>query len=174
MMSDQSVSSLLIEKAQGRPDQPFLWCDGEWLSYAETVEKSDRLAAGLQSLGVEEGDRVAVILPNEQSAVLSVFACARLGAIQVPLNTFLRGEFLRHQLADCQAAVAITDVLGLQQIEDLRHELPDLRNIVLVTKSTEQDTLVSRVTVPITNYQKLMDRNYEGEFPKVDPKSKIG
>src|SRR6201999_1543234 len=127
-----TVGGLLHDRAARTPDVDFLWTDDEWITYAQTVERSDRLASGLQTLGVNFGDRVAVILQNEQVAVLAVYACARLGAIQVPLNTFLRGEFLRHQLADCQAEVVITDGPGLAQIRRMHDVLPDLKHVVLV------------------------------------------
>jgi non-ribosomal peptide synthetase component E (peptide arylation enzyme) len=73
-LSSDTVTGLLRGQASVTPDVPFLWTDGTWISYAETAGRSDKLAAGLQSLGVDPGDRVAVVLPNEQAAVLAVSA----------------------------------------------------------------------------------------------------
>src|ERR1700691_5046461 len=81
-------------------EDPFLRCGGEWRSYAQVQESSDRLAAGLTGLGLARGDRVAVILPNREEYFPIIFACAKLGLIQVPLNAYLKGEFLLHQLGD--------------------------------------------------------------------------
>jgi carnitine-CoA ligase len=158
-----TVGGSLHDRAGNTPDVDFLWTDGEWITYARTVELSDRLAAGLQSLGVRWGDRVAVVLPNEQAAVLAVYACARLGAIQVPLNTFLRGEFLRHQLVDCQAAVVVTDAPGLDQIRRMHEKLPDLRHVVLVgERDGHEDTGYDLIT-----YGELMASAPAGVFPDV-------
>ena len=164
-MRSDTVSGLLRRQASVTPDVPFLWTDGTWISYAETAGRSDKLAAGLQSLGVGPGDRVAVVLPNEQAAVLAVFACARLGAIQVPLNTFLRGEFLRHQLADCSASVVITDAPGLDQIRRMESVLPDLTSVILVGVG-EGDASPSEY-FELKRYADVIATSHEPTFPEV-------
>ena len=162
------MGGLLNNQAASTPDAPFLWTDGVWLTYAETVERSDRLAAGLASLGVQFRDRVAVVLQNEQAAVLAVYACARLGAIQVPLNTFLRGEFLRHQLADCQASVVITDPPGLEQIRRMESVLPDLKSVVLVAERDGERDGEPDTGFTLTTYDELLAGAKDGVFPEVN------
>ncbi len=61
----------------------------------------------LAGLGVGHGDRVATLLENRAEQVVSFFAALKLGAVQVPINTAYKGEFLRHQLADSGARVFI-------------------------------------------------------------------
>jgi acyl-CoA synthetase (AMP-forming)/AMP-acid ligase II len=46
-----------------------------------------------------------MVLPTEHAAAITIFGSARLGAIQVSLNTFLRGEFLRYQLANSRSSI---------------------------------------------------------------------
>ena len=69
-------------------DRPF--------TYAALADESARLAAGLRQLGVRAGDRVALWLPNVPAWLALVFACARLGAIAVSVNT----RFRSHEVAD--------------------------------------------------------------------------
>ena len=107
--------------AAQRPTAPFVKCRGDWVTYAELDARSDRVAAGLAAAGVRPGDRVAVVLDNCDEFVDTVFACSKLGATQVPLNTYLSGEFLRYQLTDCGATTLIADRGGIaayQQISD--------------------------------------------------------
>jgi crotonobetaine/carnitine-CoA ligase len=59
-----------------------------------------------------------------------IFGCGWAGVIQVPLNTYLKGEFLLHQLRDCGAVGIVVDAAGLETVEPLRAELPDLRFVV--------------------------------------------
>ena len=61
----------------------------------------------MRELGVGHGDRVATLLENRAEQVVSFFAALKLGAVQVPINTAYKGEFLRHQLADSGAKVFI-------------------------------------------------------------------
>ncbi|MFN3787868.1 MAG: acetyl-coenzyme A synthetase N-terminal domain-containing protein, partial [Sulfurihydrogenibium azorense] len=51
------------------------------LTYGELLEQVNRLANGLKSLGVSKGDRVSIYMPNTVEAVISMLACARIGAI---------------------------------------------------------------------------------------------
>ncbi len=60
----------------------------------------------------------------------SIFACARLGAIHVPVNVFLKGDFLRYQLADASASVVVADEQGLATVEEVRKELPRLAHVL--------------------------------------------
>ena len=66
------------------------------LAYAALADESARLACGLRALGVRSGDRVALWLPNLPAWLALFFACARLGAITVSVNT----RFKSHELAD--------------------------------------------------------------------------
>ena len=64
-------------------------------------------ARARRASGVGHGDRVATLLENRAEQVVSFFAALKLGAVQVPINTAYKGEFLRHQLADSGAKVFI-------------------------------------------------------------------
>jgi fatty-acyl-CoA synthase len=63
----------------------------------------DRLAAGLLRLGVRKGDHVAVWLPNSPEWVLSFFACARIGAPLIPVNTRYKADEVAYILAQSDA-----------------------------------------------------------------------
>src|SRR5438105_2015042 len=89
------VGDLLREQAQRLPDKPYLWCGDERLTFAEADRRTDRVAAGLAALGIGPGDRVATIASNRMEMLESFFACAKLGAVLVPMNVFLKGDFLQ-------------------------------------------------------------------------------
>lgn len=169
-MSDRTIGGLLHLRARSKPDEPFLWCDGSWLTYAELATLADRFGAGLQQLGVAGGDRVAMVLPTERAAVVTVFACARLGAIQVALNTFLRGEFLSHQMRNSRASIVVTDLLGFEQIRRVISDLPDLRTIVFVGDMTGANRSGLHA-VTVVSYDDLLASAHVASFPDVAPAS---
>jgi len=74
---------------------------GEQYTYARLNERASRLAALLQDAGVAAGDRVALLCPNDVAYFDYMFACAKLGAIFVPLNWRLSAEELLWILNDC-------------------------------------------------------------------------
>ena len=68
------------------PDRPLLECDGAWTTAADLERLASRLASGLAAMGLEEGDRVAFLLPNCLEAVVCYLACFRMRLVAVPLD----------------------------------------------------------------------------------------
>ncbi|MEV8546475.1 AMP-binding protein [Streptomyces sp. NPDC051572] len=128
----------LREEAALDPDRQFVQCMSDWLTLRELDRRSDRVAAALQEMGVVKGDRIAVNLPNRIEYVVLIYAIAKTGAIQVPLNTFLRGEFLHHQLEQTGPRVYITDEAGLRLLQPILPELPEQPRLVLVGGTSDE------------------------------------
>ncbi len=78
-------------------------------TWAQTRERSARLAAALQALGVGRGSTVSVMLPNTPEMVEAHYAVPALGAVLNTLNTRLDAALLAWQMNHCEAAVLITD-----------------------------------------------------------------
>ncbi|WIW89458.1 AMP-binding protein [Sphingobium sp. V4] len=125
--------------AKLKPDARFVQCESPWLTFKECDERSDRIAAGFGQLGIAKGDRVAVLLPNRVEMVLIFLALTKLGAIMVPLNIFLKGEFLAYQLRDSASRILVTDASGSRALADVAGGLPDLRAIVLLDEGNGQE-----------------------------------
>src|SRR5260370_2802424 len=68
------------------PDRPATTVFGAELTFAQLKDRADRLAAALARLGVAQGDRVGIMLPNCPQYIVAAFAVLRLGAIVVNVN----------------------------------------------------------------------------------------
>lgn len=88
----KTVTGLLDVAAAVAPETPALIYGGTSLSFASLSAQARRAAGGLASLGIKPGDRVAFWLPNTLAYVILYFACARLGAIAVAVNTRFRAS----------------------------------------------------------------------------------
>ena len=84
------VWTLLADIAEETPSAPAFIHGERTLSFAELLDCSARAAQGLADLGVGPGDRVALWLPNLPAYPILYFACVRLGAIAVAVNTRYR------------------------------------------------------------------------------------
>lgn len=118
------------------PNAEWLITPDQRLTRREVWDHVDRLAAGLQSLGVQKGDRVVALLPSCPESVYSIFLPWLLGAVEVQLNPLLREHELRHILTHCGANVVLTTQSWLGQdypalLERLLPDLPDLRAVVV-------------------------------------------
>ena len=81
---------LITFQAKKRGSKTALFIDDEKVSYAEILTNVDQLAAYLAEKGVKENDKVALFLRNSAEFIYAVFAISKLGAIVVPINTFLK------------------------------------------------------------------------------------
>ena len=122
-MSKQSLdgwTSLDLVKRQAERYGDRVFCtfdEGPPLTFVEFELESDVLASGLAALGVEAGDRVLIFAQNSRSFLLTMIAVHKRGAIFVPINTELKGDFLRHQMRVIQPRVVVVDA-GLRGVFD--------------------------------------------------------
>lgn len=103
------LATLVRRKAAKNGDRPALRFEGRTISYNGLDRDTDRLANGLQKAGIRAGDRVAALLFNTVEFPLVWFALAKCRAVLVPLNTALKGEILRYELADCTPSGLVID-----------------------------------------------------------------
>lgn len=103
-----TVGSVLSHRATADPERTFLLHRDETFSYGQVETEAEALAAALANLGIEAGDRIAVLLPAVPEFVVSMFAAAKLGALIVPLNPRLTAHELRYTLRHSEAVAAVT------------------------------------------------------------------
>jgi len=142
----RSLAAAFDHAADAWPDRPYVLAESGSLTYAEVQAKSLDLAAGLVALGVEVGDRVALLIDNRPEYAAIKFAIARIGAIAVPLNYSYKADEIRERLAQSGASVLIAiDASVATNFLDVfdalvpewetgasSEDLPDLRHILLV------------------------------------------
>ncbi len=98
---------LITFQAKKRKKKVALFVDDEKITYGEILENVDRLAGFLTDKGVKEGDKVALFLRNSPEFIYTIFAVSKLGAILVPINTFLKEDELTYILEDSGSSVLL-------------------------------------------------------------------
>ncbi|MEM8936346.1 MAG: AMP-binding protein [Pseudomonadota bacterium] len=125
-----TVNAVLARARDEFGEKIFLDFVGDTYTYTEVVERTLCLAAGLKEIGVQPGDTVASLLDNNVDAVLLWFAINAVGAISVPVNTAYKGEFLRHQIADSEAAVMVVEEDYALRVVEILPVLPKLTHLI--------------------------------------------
>ena len=110
------------------------------ISYGDLRRASNRLANALIELGVERGDRIAVLLPQRFETAVAHLTAYRMGAIALPLFVLFGADALMHRLADSGAKAVITDRSGMAKLAPLRAALPDLRILLCVDEPDGPDS----------------------------------
>ena len=98
-----SLVALLDESFKKHAALPAYRFMGKTIGFAEVDEGSRALAAYLQALGLEKGDRVAIMMPNVPQYPLAVAAILRAGFVVVNVNPLYTPRELEHQLKDSGA-----------------------------------------------------------------------
>ncbi|MGH3392974.1 MAG: acyl-CoA synthetase [Actinomadura sp.] len=105
---DRGIGRWVTRRARVTPEVTALVAGERRLTFAELDERTNRLARALvDRLGVRRGDRVAVLLLNSIEFMETLFACAKLGAIFVPINFRLAPPEIGYVLADSGADVFV-------------------------------------------------------------------
>ncbi len=131
-----------------RHDQAAVLWQGEdgsarRLSYGELFVETNRLANSLKALGIERGDRVGLFLPMLPETVAAFLACAKIGAIALPIFSGFGAAAVAARLEDCGACALITadgtlrrgGVIPMKSIADEAvAQVPSVRNLILVRR----------------------------------------
>jgi hypothetical protein len=114
----------VIACAPGQPDRRH--------SYAELQQQANRLSNALEVLGVQRGDRVAIVMPQRFETAVAYMAVLQMGAVGMPLSQLFGPEALEFRLQDSEAVVAICDASTLAAVQSVGGNCPLLRSVVAV------------------------------------------
>ena len=149
---------LLDDSAAQQPAHTCTIFFGKRMSYGAVKEASDRLAASLQGLGVQPGDRVALLLPNSPQFIIAYYAILKAGAVVVALNPLYTAHELLFHLNDSGATTAITIPLFLEKVSALVGQTPLQR--VIYTRVADY------LPFPLSLGSRLQERK---QMRQVDP-----
>jgi fatty-acyl-CoA synthase len=126
------LCTLIERNAAFTPDKPAIHFDGVTLTYAEFNAHIEQAARALKSeLGIAEGDRIAILSLNRPEYLVLLYACARLGAMLVPLNWRLAIAEQLFILADAGAKVLVLEQAFAAILPSLNEERPDTTSVGL-------------------------------------------
>jgi long-chain acyl-CoA synthetase len=144
VIEGKTIVDSFDRNADTYPDQAAIhWKDGDWMSmtWSEYRERVHQVAAGLQSLGVGDGEFVAIMAGNRPEHVIADFAAVHAGAPPVTIYSTLAANQIQYIADNCKATVAILEDLEfMKRFEEIRSELPNLRYVVLMSGAENYDT----------------------------------
>ncbi|WP_339103416.1 fatty acid--CoA ligase [Haloterrigena salinisoli] len=111
--------------------------DQRW-TYAEFDERVNRLANTLADRGIEKGDRVATVLYNGSEMALTVYACAKLGAVFTPLNFRLPSGEIEYIVNDAEAQLVLFESETREAVEGARPSLETVDEYVFIDDDREE------------------------------------
>jgi acetyl-CoA synthetase len=99
-------------------------------TYAELQRQANRLSNLLRKLGVQRGDRVALVLPQRPETAAAYIACLQMGVVAMPLSTLFGPDALEFRLQNSEAIAVLTDGNGLPVLNEVGLRCPALRHVI--------------------------------------------
>lgn len=127
---EKNMPEILAESARRFSDRAATLFFKARLTYRRLDALVDRCAAGLQGMGVQKGDRVAIMIPNSPQYIIAYYGAMRAGAIVVPCNPLYVARELEHQLRDAGARVILTLSRFYPVVKDAQPRAP-LEHIIV-------------------------------------------
>ncbi|MFI2685522.1 long-chain-fatty-acid--CoA ligase [Streptomyces sp. NPDC018586] len=141
----RTLQEVIARQAALRPDQPAVVCSGRTLTYRELDRESERTARVLRASGVGPGSRVGYLGKEAVEYWELAFACARTGAVLVPVNWRLTAQEVDHILRDSTTEMLLVDEEHLPVAAEVRKGLSTLRTVLcLDTDAADAESLAAR------------------------------
>jgi len=123
-------------RAEKYNEKIFLFGEESSISYRAFDEITDRIAFGLEKIGVLPGDHVAVLHPNSPQTLLSYYSIIKAGGVVAPINIIYTPREIKFILNNSEAKTLILHESFSSILEEMRNEIPLVKNI-LVRKNHE-------------------------------------
>ncbi len=99
-------------------------------TYAQLQQAANRLSQVLKGLGVQPGDRVAMVMPQRFETAVAYMAVLQMGAVAMPLSMLFGPEALAFRLQDSDARVVICEAAALPAVAAARADFPGLQTVI--------------------------------------------
>ena len=151
------VAHRILEEGKNRfGNRPILQFEECTFGYGDFDDLSNRAAAGLQQMGIDKGDKVALMLPNCPEYLFLWFGLSKLGAVAVPLNTAHKGDILTYMLTQSDSRALAVGGEYIAQVEAALKETPRLLDVITFSPSGERRVSPSKST---TRWEQLIDNS---------------
>lgn len=187
---EQTLQYYLKRASEKYPDKHALHFMGKEMTYIEVYTEAMKLANQLKSLGVNQGDRVAIMLANTPQAVISYYAALFAGAVVVQTNPLYVEREIEHQMNDsgCKVMICLDlvypRVSKIQDKTDLEHVivtgikdyLPFPKNLIypFIQKKNTGIKVDLTYNDHLHSFTKLLESGTDTEIPlDIDPKNDL-
>jgi long-chain acyl-CoA synthetase len=144
-----TMKDILENSARRFPEKDALLkkVGNQWvpIKYKDLLVMAKDFGTSLVAMGMERGDRVAVLTPNCPEWVVSYFATVINNGIVVPIDKELKAQEIRHILTDSGAKIIILTSEYLSHVEEIHESLPDLKKVILITDTPSEISMPKEV-----------------------------
>jgi crotonobetaine/carnitine-CoA ligase len=156
--NERVLHKIIEDKARQYPDHVVFQFRDDPITLGELNDGINQAANGYLALGIQPGDKVAIMLPNCPEFLYSWFGLNRIGAVEVPINVALKGDGLTYQIVQSDCVALLADVEYLDRLEGIAADLKTVRNVVFTDKADSGTAFPDWSGVEMLSYHELSDR----------------
>lgn len=131
-IKEQILTDIIEDKARTYPERVIFQFDDLKITFKQLNENINKAANGFKSLGIEKGDKVAIMMSNCPEFLYTWFGLNKIGAIEVPINTALKGDPLHHQLTQSDSKAIVAEAEFLDRVQLLEERLPNIKMLIIM------------------------------------------
>ncbi len=150
----ETFGEIVAFRARENPDKRFVRFESEDLTYNQFHLGGNKAANALSSLDLSKGDTCAMMLPNCPDFLTTWLGLTRIGVMEVPINTGLRGDLLAFILNQAECKVIVIQSEWVDRIQGISDQLDCLKHVIVVG---EDDSNVIIENISIHSNQRLID-----------------
>ncbi len=130
-----NLAEYLLHSAERFPEKTAVRHEGDRITFRDLNRNCSRLARGLGDLGLSQGDRCIVMMPNSIHSLTVYYALAKMGAVVVPVNFLYKSHELEHIIGDSRARAFIGAAAYLDEVKKALRNQPEGPEIKLALGS---------------------------------------
>lgn len=153
------LHEILKDITEKYPGKEGVICGKDSYTYRQLADIMNLWGSALLSLGIKRGDRVALFMKNRIELVGFYFACFRIGAIAVPLNTRYRSPETVYALTQSSSRILIASEELYPVVESIHSTIPTLEHFFIIDRDTKHG--------PVSWHNAVTDSAGAGSFPEV-------
>jgi crotonobetaine/carnitine-CoA ligase len=151
----QVMGELIEDRAARNGDRVFLRFKDQKFTYNEMNRFANRCANALTDRRVVKGDKIAIMLPNCPEFIHLWLGSAKIGAVEVPINTSYKGEYLRHIVDQSDSKILVIAKEFLDRVTLIEDALKKVETIVVLGGLDEEEKKKHRI--PMTSFEEFFN-----------------
>ena len=140
-----NIATLAQTQAERYGARPLALVNDEPVSYEQLADRAARFAAGLQALGIGQGDRVAVMMPTRPEFLYAWFGILGAGAIEVPIHDAARGPGIAYILETTGVRALVVDEEHVEHVAGQIGKVESLENVIVTGGAPALDKPTTRL-----------------------------
>lgn len=149
------LGELIDDRAKRNDGKIFLRFKDQKFTYDEIRRYSNRCANGFQKLGINRGDKVSIMLPNCPEFLYVWFGLAKCGAVEVPVNTSYKGEFLRHIVDQSDSRIFVIAHEFLDRLELIEDDLKKVEKVLVLGGIQKEEA--AGLKIPMMSFEEFFN-----------------